>query len=111
MYYVANGVLHNSSSAEEIVHDSFEKVLKILHRIDDVDSTKTKNLVATITYRLALNVLKKKRKRDEILIKNIGILWPTQFYASAADHLMEKEAHQELTVYLSCRDITPTSCS
>ena len=97
MYYVAYAVMQDSSSAEEVVHDSFVKVLQNLHRIEDIDSTATKNFVATITKRLALNRKYKDIKHRDILNKHKDIeLRPELYYESAAEHLEQKEAYQEL---------------
>ena len=41
MYYAANQILHNSSDAEDVVHQAFLKIVEILDTISEIKSHKT----------------------------------------------------------------------
>lgn len=60
MLYVAEALLHNREKAEDAVHDSFLKVLKILQKIETIDSGKTRGLLVIITKNTAKDMLKSK---------------------------------------------------
>ena len=68
MFYVANNVLNNPQSAEDAVHNSFLKILKIIDKISDVNANKTKNLVSIITKNTALDMLKAEKRMEEFPI-------------------------------------------
>lgn len=51
MYYAANQILHNSSDAEDVVHQAFLKIVEILDTISEIKSHKTRSLIVTITER------------------------------------------------------------
>lgn len=53
MYYAANQILHNSSDAEDVVHQAFLKIVEILDTISEIKSHKTRSLIVTITERKA----------------------------------------------------------
>lgn len=54
MYYAANQILHNSSDAEDVVHQAFLKIVEILDTISEIKSHKTRSLIVTITERKAI---------------------------------------------------------
>lgn len=57
MFYVANGILHNQQDAEDVVHESFLKIIKIIGKIESPKSPKTKNLIVIVTERTAIDLL------------------------------------------------------
>jgi len=64
--YIAKGILHDSALAEDAAMDSFEKIMKIVDKIEVVSCNKTKKLIVIITERTSLNILK-KLKRIELV--------------------------------------------
>lgn len=38
MFYVANGILHNRQDSEDVVHESFLKIIKIIDKIENPNS-------------------------------------------------------------------------
>lgn len=65
MLYHANKILGNTNDTEDIVHEAFLKIVKIIDRIDDPQCAKTKSLVITIVERTAID-LYRRRQKDEI---------------------------------------------
>lgn len=58
MLYTAKAVLKDEFLAEDVVHDSFIKIISILDSIGDATSTKTKHLCIVITKNKAIDVLR-----------------------------------------------------
>lgn len=55
MFYIANQILHNQSDSEDVVHEAFLRVIKIIDKIEEAKCPKTKNLVVIITDRIAID--------------------------------------------------------
>lgn len=62
MYYAANQILHNSSDAEDVVHQAFLKIVEILDTISEIKSHKTRSLIVTITERKAIDLYRSKSR-------------------------------------------------
>ena len=62
MFYVAYGVLNDSYSAEDAVHEAFIAITKNISKINDVDSLETAAYVCRAAKTRALNILEKKRR-------------------------------------------------
>lgn len=63
MLYVANGILEDMNDSEDVVHQSFLKLMKVIHKIDEPKCHKTHALVVTIVERTAID-LYRRRQRD-----------------------------------------------
>ncbi|WP_373166068.1 RNA polymerase sigma factor [Agathobaculum sp. Marseille-P7918] len=63
MFYVANGILHNQQDAEDVVHESFLKIIKIIGKIESPKSPKTKNLIVIVTEKTAIDLYRRHKKR------------------------------------------------
>lgn len=48
VYYSAMKILHNHSSAEDVVQKTFMRIFKNIHKIGDIDSAKTKSFIFII---------------------------------------------------------------
>jgi len=62
MLYLANGILQNHTLAEDAVQDAFLTLTRFMDRIEDVDSPRTRNFLATITKSRALDLLRKEKR-------------------------------------------------
>ncbi|MFA0815500.1 MAG: RNA polymerase sigma factor [Anaerofustis sp.] len=62
MLFVANKVLHDTYLAEDAVSESFVKILKNLHKINDVDCNETKGFVVIIVRNTSIDMLKKLKR-------------------------------------------------
>ncbi len=76
MYFTANRILKNSSDAEDVVHQSFLKIIEILDTISTPRCHKTRALIVTITERKAIDLYREKQRRN--------VLPLTEDYAVAA---------------------------
>lgn len=70
IYWISYEILHNVDLAEDCVQEVFFKIIDILDDIDNIESLKTKNLIARITSNHAKNIYN-KRKRDSKKIIDI----------------------------------------
>lgn len=77
MYYEANKIVGNPMDAEDVVHQSFLKIIKILDKIEVPKSPKTKNTVVLIVERTAIDFLRKKNRRTVLSIDDDNINVPT----------------------------------
>ena len=64
MFYIAKQILKDQASAEDAVSDSIEKLIRNLHKIDDISCYKTRSLIVIIVRNTALNILKKAKYTD-----------------------------------------------
>lgn len=69
MLKVAYSILKDYHMANDAVHESFMKIIKVLDRIDDVESTRTKNYLITIVQNDALKMYNKRRNSNEDLLE------------------------------------------
>ena len=66
MFYIANGILHNQQDAEDVVHESFLKIIKIIGQIEYPKSPKTKSLTVLIVERTAIDLWRRRKKLQYI---------------------------------------------
>lgn len=62
MFYVANGILHNRQDSEDVVHESFLKIIKIIDKIENSKCPKTRSLIVIITERTAIDLYRRHQK-------------------------------------------------
>lgn len=66
MLYRANRILGDTEDTEDVVHEAFLKIVKIIDQIGDPKCPKTKSLIVTIVERTAID-LYRHRQRLELL--------------------------------------------
>lgn len=66
MFYAAYKILLNSYDAEDIVHESFLKIIDIMDTITDADSAQTRALVIIICEHKAIDLYRKKQREKVI---------------------------------------------
>ena len=59
MFYIAEGILEDSTLAEDAVSDSIEKIIQNIDKIKDVSSYRTRGYIAIIVRSVSLDILKK----------------------------------------------------
>ena len=89
MFYVANEILGDTKDSEDVVHDAFLKVIKIIDRIHDPRCPQTKNLVVTIVERTAIDLYRKRKRRQIIPLDEETINVPTSF---ETDYVIERSS-------------------
>lgn len=64
MFHVANDILHDEKESEDVVHNAFIKIIKIIEKIDTPMCPKTRGLIVTIVERTAIDVYRHRKKRE-----------------------------------------------
>lgn len=62
MLYQANKILGDTNDTEDVVHESFLKIIKIIDEIEVAKCPKTRNLVVTIVERTAIDLYRRRQK-------------------------------------------------
>ena len=74
LWYLANERLHDAGLAEDAVQEAFFVLIRHMEKIGDVDSSATRNFLATIVKSKAVDILRKNRETpvEEIPGENGG---------------------------------------
>ena len=59
LWYLANERLHDAGLAEDAVQEAFFALIRHMEKIGDVDSSATRNFLATIVKSKAVDILRK----------------------------------------------------
>ena len=68
MFYVANKILMDAKDSEDVVHDSFLKVIEIIDKIIDPESHQTRALIVTITENKAIDLYRKHKSKKVVFV-------------------------------------------
>lgn len=68
MFYVANKILMDAKDSEDVVHDSFLKVIEIIDKIIDPESPQTRALIVTITENKAIDLYRKHKSKKVVFV-------------------------------------------
>ena len=72
MFTVAQDIFKNEALSEDALQETFIKIAKIVHKIEDIDSHRTKNLTVIITRNTCFDMLdKEKRHRGLISFEDV----------------------------------------
>ena len=66
MYYTANKILGDEKDSEDVVHDSFLKIIHILNKISIPTCPQTRALVVTITERTAIDLYRHRQRPTSV---------------------------------------------
>jgi len=61
MLFIANGVLNDYALAEDAVSESFIRIIRNLHKVDEIFCHKTRSLVVTIVKNVAIDMYNKRK--------------------------------------------------
>lgn len=96
MFYVANRILHNDRDAEDAVHNAFVSIAENISKIEDPNCPKTKGYIVTIVERKAIDLYRRKQRRNVISIDevNLGIqLEPSTDLADCFGKMPDRYRH------------------
>lgn len=65
MYKTAFDILGDSLLSEDAVHESFVRIIKIIDKIDDENTDRTKSFLVIISRNVSLDILRKRKKETE----------------------------------------------
>lgn len=72
MLYHANRILGDQKDSEDVVHESFLKIINILEKIDEPKCPKTRCLVVTIVERTAIDLYRHRQR-------NRSVVWDEEY--------------------------------
>lgn len=118
MLYVANGILGDQRDSEDVVQQSFLKLIKIIHKIEEPKCHKTRALVVTIVERTAIDLYRSRQRHSTIAFDEEAVTVPaaseqerlhTQLDLAAAMAALPARYRQVLLLRyddgFSCREI------
>ena len=70
MYHAAYAIIKNEMDAENIVHDTFVKLIDNLDKINEVDCHMTWNYIVTIVKNLSFNFLKRENRYGKVVFED-----------------------------------------
>lgn len=76
MKYIALQVLGDDRNAEDVVHDSFVKIIKHLDQVGDVYSHKTRSFIVIIVKNTAIDYIRKEKRSS--LVDDIDKVYDTR---------------------------------
>lgn len=71
MLYIAKGIVKDDSLAEDVVHDSFLKIIERLDDIEDVFCSKTKSFIIIIARNKAIDIFRKIKRENQIPLDDV----------------------------------------
>lgn len=71
MFKIANDILKDVGLSEDIVHQSFIKIMNNLHKIDDVFSNKTRAFIVIIVRNTAIDMYRKRKGHNTLYLENL----------------------------------------
>lgn len=86
MLYVANQILHDIQDSEDVVHQTFLKVIGILGKIEEPKCHKTRALLVTIVERTAIDLYRKRQNHATVELRDEYI----------CDHFLQAETQIDL---------------
>ena len=66
LWYIANGILHDESLAEDAVQEAFLTLARHMDQVDGAESTRTRNFCAAIVRTRALDIVRSRNRRHEV---------------------------------------------
>lgn len=77
MLYEANKILMDTHDTEDVVHESFLKIIKIIDQIEDPQCPRTRNLVVTIVERTAIDLYRYRKRHSSMAFDETYINVPS----------------------------------
>lgn len=71
MYFKAFQILKHTQDSQDVVQESILKLAKYIHKIDDIESYKTKGLVYMIVRNYAIDIYRHKQKHAYVPIDDL----------------------------------------
>lgn len=93
MYAVAYNIMRHVHDAEDVVLESWEKIIRHLDKINEIDSQDTKNFIVIIVERTAIDLYRKNKKRKNVLL-HLSEFEESPFFAVKEDMFESIELYE-----------------
>lgn len=91
MFYISNEILSDETLAEDIVQDSFIKIIENLDAIEVVDSPATKRFIVIIVRNHSINVYNERKKKTPVPLTDVEhMLFKEMLLYEPNDHDLEE---------------------
>ncbi len=91
LWYIANGILHDESLAEDAVQEAFLTLTRHMDQVEGADSTRTRNFCAAITRTRALDILRSRSRHPQVsLDDNPEVYEEAQQAPDVLDEVLER---------------------
>jgi RNA polymerase sigma-70 factor (ECF subfamily) len=97
MLYVAKSILHDTHLAEDAVSEAFIRIIKNLHKINEVDCYQTKGFVVIIVRNISVDILRHRNRNKTILLEDYDDYATSQEEEPVFDTIATKEACRKIT--------------
>ena len=88
MLYIANQILGDTRDSEDVVHESFVKLIGVLDKVKEAKSHKTRSLCVTIVERTAIDLYRRRQRERAAFLDEEYINVPDAARTgTAADHV------------------------
>lgn len=71
MYSIAYKILHHHEEAEDAVFDSWEKIIRHLDKINELECNKTRSFIVTIIRRVSINQYNAKKRQSNVALDDM----------------------------------------
>lgn len=71
MFAAAYKILGQKEDAEDAVFESWERIIKNIEKINEIDCKETRSFIVIITERISIDLYRKKGRRREIAVDNL----------------------------------------
>lgn len=95
MYVVAYKILNNREDSEDVVIESWEKIIKHLDKINKIDGQETKSFIVIIVERTAINLYRKNKRRVDKVV-SMDEFEDSPFFATKDKDLEHVELYEAM---------------
>lgn len=85
MLYIANRILGDTKDSEDVVHQSFIKLIDVLGKVEEPRCHKTRALVVTVVERTAIDLYRRRRRENTVSLDEEYINVPDTAQVDAVD--------------------------
>lgn len=99
MLYVSKSIVKDHSLAEDVVHDTFLKIIEILDKIDDVSCSKTKSFIVIIVRNKSIDYLRKMKQENSTNLDDVEFTLRDDD-SIPLDKIINEEGYNKLLEYI-----------
>lgn len=103
MLYVAKSIVKDDQLAEDIVHESFLKIIERLDNIDDIFCSKTKSFFVTIVRHKSIDAIRKNKRENYIPLEDIEYSLKDDDLIPL-EEIISQDGYKKLGEYIGCLD-------
>lgn len=101
--HVAKSIVRDHQLAEDIVHETFLKIIERLDDIDDISCSKTKSFFVTIVKHKSIDTLRKIKKEENIPLEEIEYFLKDDT-PIPIDEIISQDGYRKLVEYIGQLD-------